>query len=319
MTQTLFLISLALSSVQALKLLSQDGRPGRTNLEQKSSSYVLNTATEISPDELMHEREQWMQKPGQSCPALKNKWIYIRGDSTTRQVVKLFLTDYGIHMNDTEIKSFVRQQCARPPHADDFHSFKSLHKEYGRVDCSLNEKRCQWSAGQSKITYDWQHFVLEEREKFLFNKDAMQDASHDFKDRLPDLLVMGLPVHPCYHTTKNSNIQIKKNQEAEDLYRSQLKDLHSAVRSVYKGPVVWLEAGAVTTAKDPEARDFMRCLTSMNEELNHVIKTDEASHIIHRQSIEAKFVRTHPWEQGIHKSNDCVQEIYKSICSQMQV
>jgi len=287
--------------------------------------YELDTPTEISEKELYAARDTLMQNiklqrtPPEICNNLHDKWIFVRGDSTTRQVVKMMLAHTGIHMSEHELKQYFRKNCIRPAHSSDYETFSKQHPAYGHMPCWLNEKRCDWQTHNSRITFDWQHFVLEDREDFLFSRTAMaEDKDHDFKNGLPDVLVMGLPLHSCFHTNPSqwkAKESAQKDQNTEDTHFNQISTLVEKVRSVYDGPIIWIEASGVAL-KDTH-QDFMRCLSRMNTELNRVVKNDARSHVVARQTIEQDWVSTHKKDQGIHKKEGCVEQIYADVCKNL--
>jgi hypothetical protein len=293
---------LAVSNVQALKLLKSSDKPS-AELVDKTASYLLGTPTDIPSDELITARNLFQKENKPACN-YKGQWLYMRGDSSMRQVVGMMVTNIGVHLNEAQMKNFFRQNCSRPPHSPDYKSFQTTHPGYGRSPCYVNERRCDWHFQNTRVTYDWQHFVFEEREQFLFNKDAMvKDMEHDFKNGLPDKVVIGLPVHVCGHTSPNvgSEKDSVYDAGAQKMYKDDIHKLHTAIRSVFDKQIIYVEAAGVTTKENRKL--YMDCIANMNKELHEVVKGDAKTVVIPRLQIETdwgnntlttkKFTRRH--------------------------
>jgi hypothetical protein len=244
--------------------------------------------------------EMWSKHRGRikthsnSQTHLNGKWIFIRGDSTMRVVVASLFGSL-LNMTEEELKDFARtsDKCFRPEHAPDYKSFLESHPEYGNWPCYLNEKICHFHLpNQFNLTYDWQHFIFEGRERYLFDTQAARtDPKHDFHHGMPKSLVIGLPIHPCIHTNPKGKLEKYPldQPELEKNYTSQLGEYLEAVRSVFHGPVFWVEAGGYT--RFGSRQQYHTCLDSMNTELARVILSDKHSFLVKRADLEKEWVR----------------------------
>lgn len=126
------------------------------------------------------------------------KWIYLHGDSTIRQLYGSMKEHFtGIHQSFNQLKENVRESCNDRTHRKRYVPSPS----FGRSNCSLNEKTCEWSNEQTRITLDWKHFVLEDREKYLFGNGGLFASMAQIDH--PDVLVTKLGFHICAHTSKS--------------------------------------------------------------------------------------------------------------------
>lgn len=311
-------LALAVSSVQALKLLKTAPELNDKTSEQLLETRLLEgeTAEQLSED-LMQGRKLFEMSGDRGCN-YKGQWLYFRGDSALRQIVGEMIVSIGVQMTEYQLKFFFRQKCDRPAHSPDYKAFMDEHKGYGKGPCYVNEKKCDWKFNGTRLTYDWGHFVYEDREQYLFNKTAMlTDTQHDFKDGLPDKLILGMSVHACGHTNPNvGSAGADKNQAEEDKYISEISKLHTAIRSMYDKPIIYIEAAGVST--QPRRTEYMRCITRMNTELARVAKDDAKTVIIPRQAIEEAWVKANSKDQEVHKQKACVKQVYNKTCAAVE-
>lgn len=162
---------------------------------------------------------------------LANKWLYMIGDSTTRQLVGTFSEPIKGGKFEKNMKEWSRSECLPhwPHRQNTRHSHKVHFPQEGWVGkCGYNENTCHVpSYGKTGvITFDWKHFPVEEYDEWLwgeygpwgarrgevklapgFDKEPGTTAvpsqvgmRADGTHRYPDVLTVQTNLHTCWHS-----------------------------------------------------------------------------------------------------------------------
>jgi hypothetical protein len=143
-----------------------------------------------------------------SYKILQNKWIYMFGDSTARQLWATYSVPSRGADFEKHAKQFARDNCR--PQAP--HRFK--HVKGGKFyategwegSCGLNEVTCDSKGfGQKGLfTFDWKHFPYEDYDQYLFDsadgpfRKGFMHYSHSGHVR-PTVITIQYALHTCYH------------------------------------------------------------------------------------------------------------------------
>jgi len=124
------------------------------------------------------------------------------------------------------------------------------------------------------VTWDWMHFVLEDRERYIFapgssfefeggakgGADPSQGAGEGRYE--PDYLVVRLPMHLCSHTTPPTG---KLNRTQTQVWLDQLPQLMESMRARFSGPIIWIDAAHYRWGGRAEnQRQQFHCIENIN-------------------------------------------------------
>lgn len=152
---------------------------GFSNFLQKGVSSDLAkgmTTSGANVASVLMKRHKWIgHELSQSAYApFKDLWIYMVGDSTTRQLFSIF----GIPIHGSGFghnsKEWSRERCTPqwPHHRRHHHGGGSFPEEGWSGNCGNNELTCH-IAGFGKegiLTFDWKHFPYEDYDDFLWGE-----------------------------------------------------------------------------------------------------------------------------------------------------
>lgn len=134
---------------------------------------------------------------------LNRKWIYMLGDSTTRQVWASFAAPFQGNNFERNAKEWSRQYCNRQaPHR--LHHPRDGHfpEEGWAGPCGSNEITCHVSGfGEGGLlSYDWKHFTYEDYDEYLWgNEGPFIKGFSGEGNRRPDVLTVQFGLHTCVH------------------------------------------------------------------------------------------------------------------------
>lgn len=143
---------------------------------------------------------------GSRYEALDNKWLYIMGDSTTRQLWAIFSTLVRGHDFEQEALHFVRSACIPQP-----------HRAHWDGACGANERTCTEKGYGDKglFSWDWKHFVYEDYDQWLWGPEGPWIQGFEGRGlRRPDVLSIQTGLHAVYHYVANET-----NVWNADMYR----------------------------------------------------------------------------------------------------
>lgn len=174
--------------------------------------------------------------------ALNHKWIYMFGDSTTRQLWASFAASFQGNNFERNAKEWTRQYCNKQhPHRKQHPKGGNFTEEGWAGPCGVNEVTCYVSGYGSRglLTFDWKHFPYEDYDDHVFGDTgawhvdpvkAGPDAG-----RQPDVLTLQTGLHTCWHADPGglySKHLTEFNQTLVNSHFEQLEKLYSSVRRV---------------------------------------------------------------------------------------
>ena len=183
----------------------------------------------------LHQNGGWAGSKNLSSSSysgLNNQWLYIMGDSTTRQVWSSFVSPFQNNDFERNAKEWTRENCARQdPHRKHHAPGDYFPDEGWGGKCGNNELTCHLSGfgATGKVTFDWKHFTYEDYDDWLFGPTGMWPVTNTSLaavniKRRPDVLVIQLGLHTCIHAhDRGAN---------ETMIRNHIADLPKLMRHI---------------------------------------------------------------------------------------
>jgi hypothetical protein len=237
----------------------------------------------------------WKGKKIEDSPyaVLNRKWVYMFGDSTTRQVWSSFAAPFQENNFERNSKEWSRhyvsnaaKQCLRSAGHNILvcmqcnkqeHRFKHVKggifpEEGWRGPCGVNEVTCH-VAGYGEgglLTFDWKHFPYEDYDEYLFGPDGPWVKGFSGEGtRTPEILTLQLGLHSCWH----SNPQGLYSKELTEVNETMVNDhllgvykLFGAVRKAIKKSGMTKTVILVTSGFTgfPNSSSIDECVTRFN-------------------------------------------------------
>ena len=206
-----------------------------------------------------------------SYGGLNNLWLYVMGDSTTRQVWSSFVSPFQNNDFERNAKEWTRENCARQfPHRKHHAPGDYFPEEGWGGKCGNNELTCHLSGfgTTGKVSFDWKHFTYEDYDEWLFGPVGMWPvvniSSSSVKAR-PDVLVIQLGLHTCIHAhDRGANETMIRNHIADlPKLMSHINEAISRPSDKQKTIVIMMTAGRYG---GPDIR-IDKCSTRFNRNL----------------------------------------------------
>lgn len=152
------------------------------------------------------EKARWLGTDIDRSPyaVLNHKWIYMFGDSTTRQVWASFAASFQGNNFERNAKEWTRHYCGKQEH-------RVLHPKGGHFEqegwggpCGVNEVTCHVSGfGEGGLlSFDWKHFPYEDYDEWLWSDEGPWiKGFHGEGNRRPDVLTVQFGMHSCWHAS----------------------------------------------------------------------------------------------------------------------
>jgi len=171
---------------------------------------------------------------------LNHKWIYMFGDSTTRQIWASFAASFQGNNFERNAKEWTRQYCNKQhPHRKAHPKGGHFPEEGWAGGCGQNEVTCYVSGygDRGLLTFDWKHFPFEDYDEHVFGDKGPWHsnpiAAGPDAGRQPDVLTLQTGLHTCWHADPDGQYSkhLKAvNQTLIHAHIQQLETLYSAVR-----------------------------------------------------------------------------------------
>lgn len=152
----------------------------------------------------LHRKGGWAgakQVSNSSFWVLENKWVYMMGDSTVRQIWATFVSPFQNNDFEKNAKEWTRERCERQFPKRKAHPGGGHFPEEGWYgNCGNNEVTCHLTGfgSEGKITFDWKHFTYEDYDQWLFGDEGPWGSKSTY-NRSPDILTF--QVSCCFHVT----------------------------------------------------------------------------------------------------------------------
>jgi hypothetical protein len=226
----------------------------------------------------------WVDRHIEGSPyqILDHKWIYMLGDSTTRQVWASYAAPFQGNSFERNAKEWSRQYCNRQKSRKSHPGGKN-HNPYFADEgwggpCGVNEVTCHVSGYGSEglLTFDWKHFPYEDYDDWLWGESGPWGSKNTWEnDRNPDILVVQVGLHVCWHGYPagfySKHLQSPNTSFVTDHFSNidkLVKAVDKAVRENLKSStiVVFMTAGA-TYVENSASMD--ECIVRQNRMLSN--------------------------------------------------
>ncbi len=236
---------------------------------------IRNTKKSLtgSSTERLRERGGWN---GSAYDILNNKWIYMFGDSTTRQVWASYVSPLRQDGESFEsnAKEWTRHNCeSQFPHRKK-HSGHSSLEERWEGPCHVNEHSCHVTGygERGRITFDWKHFPFEDYDEYLFSpSEGPWSQSHR-----PDLFTVQTGLHSCWHSHPESAVGHFLNETNHVMLKKHKTDIFKLMGAIRRAidskpsnhtdvnPTTVIVLTSGQTALGPEFARIDACIQSLN-------------------------------------------------------
>jgi len=187
---------------------------------------------------------------------LNHKWVYMFGDSTTRQVWASFAAPFQGNNFERNAKEWTRQYCNKQEHRRRHQKGGMFPDEGWGGPCGVNEVTCYVSGygDEGLLTFDWKHFPYEDYDDFVWGEAGPWNSKQS--ERRPDILTIQTGMHSCWHAHPEGEFSAhlhEVNNSMIDSHAASLDKLMKAVRVAVDRPtngtapttVIVLTSGAV--------------------------------------------------------------------------
>lgn len=194
------------------------------------------TLTGKSAKDLQEKRGFSGQKIDNSPYAVLNhKWLYMFGDSTTRQVWASFAASFKGNNFERNAKEWTRHYCGKQgPRA---HHVKGGHfdDEGWRGPCGVNEVTCHISGfgDLGTLSFDWKHFPYEDYDDHFWGDSGPWMAGFGGEGiRRPDVLTLQTGMHTCWHASPQGLYSAHLTEVNTTMIEKHMKDFQKLMKAV---------------------------------------------------------------------------------------
>lgn len=171
--------------------------PWLINGVQGSKGLSLNGS--IAKD--LHAQNGWISRSIDKSPysILNHKWVYMFGDSTTRQIWASYAAPFQGNSFERNSKEWTRKYCNKQPHRVHHAKGAYFDAEGWGGPCGQNEVTCYVSGygDEGLLTFDWKHFPYEDYDDFIWSERGPWSLNQS--EKRPDILTVQLGMHTCWH------------------------------------------------------------------------------------------------------------------------
>lgn len=187
----------------------------------------------------LQKKSKWVGSSMDTSPysILNHKWIYMFGDSTTRQVWASFAAPFKGNNFERNAKEWTRSYCNKQEHRKRHGDHGHFDDEGWRGPCGKNEVTCHISGygDEGLLSYDWKHFPFEDYDEYMWGEQGPWIAGFPGEGtRRPDLLTIQFGLHSCWHAIPEGLYSKHLNATNEEMIKNQISDiskLFAAVRA----------------------------------------------------------------------------------------
>ena len=187
----------------------------------------------------LHEKAGWIGKRIEESPyaILNHKWIYMFGDSTTRQVWASFAAPFQGNDFERNAKEYARQYCTPQPNRRRHEKDGHFPEEGWMGPCGVNEKTCHVSGyGENGLlSLDWKHFPYEDYDEYLWSKNGPWISGFPGEgSRRPDYLTVQLGMHSCWHADPQGLYSKNLHAVNQTMLQQHLDDIPKLMKAIFK-------------------------------------------------------------------------------------
>lgn len=187
----------------------------------------------------LHSKNLWIGHSTDESPygKLNHKWIYMLGDSTTRQIWASFAAPFKGNNFERNAKEWTRHYCNKQEHRKRHGSDGHFDEEGWRGPCGKNEVNCHISGygDGGLLSYDWKHFPFEDYDEYLWGTQGPWIAGFSGEgNRRPDLLTIQFGLHTCWHAVPEGLYSRHLNGTNEKMIDEQIQQIPKLMAAVRK-------------------------------------------------------------------------------------
>lgn len=237
----------------------------------------------------LHNDAGWVGHSADESPykSINHKWIYMFGDSTTRQVWASFAAPFKGNSFERNAKEWTRHYCNKQEHRHRHGNSGTFDEEGWRGPCGKNEVTCHISGygDRGVLTFDWKHFPFEDYDEYLWSESGPWIAGFSGEgQRRPDLLTIQTGMHTCWHAIPEGLYSRHLNTTNEAMIDNHIRDLLKLFKSVRTA----LDAPVKGTTQFRSNATTVIILTSGNTGLGmDGLKTDACIQRFNRAVVDA--------------------------------
>jgi hypothetical protein len=187
----------------------------------------------------MHKKGGWIDLPidQSSYSILNHKWIYMFGDSTTRQVWASYAAPFRENNFERNAKEWSRHYCNKQKMRSKKHPKDPGHfdEEGWRGPCGVNEVDCHVSGyGEAGLlSFDWKHFPYEDYDEYMWGTNGPWHKGFPGEGiRRPDLFTIQFGLHSCWHAHNEGLFSRHLNETNSSMIAQHEKDIWKLMAGV---------------------------------------------------------------------------------------
>ena len=200
-----------------------NGKSGKTRQEHNSME--------------LQQQLGWQGKKIEDSPyaVLNHKWIYMFGDSTTRQVWASFGASFQGNNFERNAKEWTRQYCNAQEHRTRHAKGGYFPEEGWEGPCGVNEVVCHISGFGDKglLSFDWKHFPYEDYDEWMWGIDGPWKKGFPGEgSRRPDVLTIQFGLHTCWHSHPEGLYSKRLTEVNETMLSQHISDIKKLMASI---------------------------------------------------------------------------------------
>lgn len=203
----------------------------------------------------LHQQGGWIDTAIENSPyqLLDHKWVYMLGDSTTRQIWASFAAPFKGNNFVRNAKEWTRHYCGKQGHRKQHVKGGMFEDEGWAGPCGVNEVTCHISGygDAGLLSFDWKHFPYEDYDDYMWGAQGPWRSGWSGEGtRRPDLLTVQFGMHSCWHASP------------QGLYSKHLKQVNSSMLEAHEKDA-WRLMGAMRAALDAQPKGSARNHTTV--------------------------------------------------------
>lgn len=217
--------------------------------------------------------------------ALEDQWIYLQGETTTKQLFDLMTN--GTAANSLSDWSSNPNNC-----------YKQKHRSTGKDGIPASEAdsitcHCYGEFGKiGKISFDFKHSIWDNYDRWLWSSSG----PFDYKHRIPDVIVISSGMHSC----RNFDVSNEENAAAIQFQIDDLISLIAAIQAFMKRIkdkkhelplIVFMTAGRLYNFKEDSLQQniYDKCIRSFNRQVSKLVHKHNFL-LFEREEIETRLL-----------------------------
>jgi hypothetical protein len=210
------------------------------------------TLSQRNAKELFHSAG-WSGRSIEDSPyaILSKKWLYMFGDSTTRQVWASFAASFQGNNFERNAKEYSRHYCNKQSTRKSHPKGGFFPDEGWGGPCGVNEVTCHVSGfGEGGLlSFDWKHFPYEDYDHFMWSDQGPWIAGFGGEgERRPDVLTIQFGMHSCWHASPEGLYSKHLHEVNSSMINQHLEDIVSLFAAVRRAiDIAHSKSGKLTT------------------------------------------------------------------------